>query len=67
MAAGGTIDLKDVAVAGATSAYNATTGLLQVSHGATALATLAFDNATLGAGAFHLGNDGTGHLLLTHG
>ena len=45
--------------------YNATTGLLQISNGTTNVATLAFDKASLGAGTFHIGDDGHGHLLLT--
>ncbi len=59
---GDKIDLKDVA-ASATLNYTAATGLLQISNAATAVATLKFDNATLG---FHGADDGTGHLLITH-
>ena len=59
------IDLKDVLLSGATFAFTAATGLLQISHsGGTNAATLRFE--TLGPGAFHLGNDGGGHIMLTH-
>ena len=61
------IDLKDVLLSGATFAFAAATGLLQISHsGGSNPATLKFETATLGSGAFHLGNDGSGHILLTH-
>ena len=59
---GDKIDLTDVA-ASATLNYTAATGLLQISNAATAVATLKFDNATLG---FNGTDDGTGHLLITH-
>jgi hypothetical protein len=61
---GDKIDLKDLAIAGLTSGYTAATGLLQLSS-PSAAATLAFDNATLGAGTFTLANDGSGHTLVT--
>jgi hypothetical protein len=54
-----------VLLSGATFAFTAATGLLQISHsGGTNAATLRFE--TLGPGAFHLGNDGGGHIMLTH-
>ncbi len=62
---GDQILLKDLAPAGLTAVYSATTGLLQVSNGSTNVATLAFDKASLGAGTFHIGDDGHGHALLT--
>ena len=48
--------------------YNATTGLLLVNQGAaaTTVASLSFDNASLGSGAFQVGHDNSGHLLITH-
>ena len=47
--------------------YNSSTGLLQVTDKVDAkLATLSFDPATLGAGSFHAGDDGSGFLLITH-
>jgi hypothetical protein len=63
---GDKIDLKDMLLSGATFGFTAATGLLQISHGGTNPATLKFETATLGSGAFHLGNDGSGHILLTH-
>ena len=52
--------------AGATiSSYAPGTGLLQLKNGPT-LATLAFQNASLGAGSFHIDDDGSGHVLVTH-
>ena len=63
---GDKIDLADFNFAGAIiDSYTAATGLLQL-HTGTTKATLDFDNATLGAGSFHIANDGTGHVLLTH-
>jgi hypothetical protein len=62
---GATVDLKDIAAAGASMTYTAATGLLQIASGASK-ASLLFDTASLGSGGFHLGNDGTGHLLVTH-
>jgi hypothetical protein len=60
-----TIDLKDIGSAGATMDYNAATGLLQIDSGA-GTASLLFDTTNLGSGVFHLGNDGSGHLMVTH-
>ncbi len=62
---GDSIDLKNLVSAGATDAYNSTTGLLQLTSGSTK-ATQAFQNASLGAGAFHIGSDSHGDVLLTH-
>ena len=63
-AAGDTIDLKSIA---ATEFAYATNGDLQLTgSGGTALATLAFQNSTLGTGTFHLASDGAGGTLLTH-
>jgi len=63
---GDMIDLKHVNAAGTTLAYTASTGLLDVMSGTTTLATLFFQNSTLGSGQFHLANDGSGHALITH-
>lgn len=62
---GDKIDLKDV-MDTATLSYTAASGLLQISSGGSAAATLAFQNSSLGTGSFHAGDDGTGHLLITH-
>jgi len=63
--AGDSIDLKDVAAA-VTLDYSSSSGLLQVMSGTSALATLQFQNATLGSGSFHVMDDGSGHALITH-
>jgi hypothetical protein len=47
--------------------YSAASGDLQIADsGGNALATLAFQNSTLGAGTFHVASDGAGGTLLTH-
>jgi hypothetical protein len=63
--AGDVIDLKGIGPSGLALKYSAATGLLQITGGS-APATLAFQNATLGAGSFHLASDGSGGTLLTH-
>jgi hypothetical protein len=63
---GDSIDLKNMGFAGATiGSYAPGTGLLQLKNGPT-LATLEFQNASLGAGSFHIDDDGSGHVLVTH-
>ena len=64
--AGNVIDFKNIASAGLSFAYSATTGDLQISAAAGAVATLAFQNSTLGAGTFHLATDNAGGTLITH-
>ena len=61
---GDKIDLHDVAFSSITLNFDAASGLLQVSGGAVAKASLLFDNSTLGAGTFQATNDGTGHTLI---
>jgi hypothetical protein len=67
---GDSIEMKGFAFAGASiDSYNAATGLLQLHSGA-ALATLMFQNSSLGAGSggidgFYISND-NGNVLLTH-
>ena len=62
-AAGDTIDLTNIAYAGATLKYSK--GLLQVTDGSTALATLSIQAPTA-SGTFTPHNDGSGHLLITY-
>jgi hypothetical protein len=62
---GDSIDLRDIGAAGATMDFTAATGQLQIASG-TSPASLLFDTASLGAGAFHPRDDGTGHLLVTY-
>ena len=60
------IDLKNLALSGATiDSYTAATGLLQLHSGSTK-ATLAFQNSSLGSGTFHLAADSGTGTLLTH-
>jgi hypothetical protein len=64
---GDQIGLKDVVLAGAGLTFNAGSGLLQITSGSGAgVATLHLDTASLGSGSFHLSDDGTKHVLLTH-
>ena len=56
---------RGISSVGATLAYTPASGVLQVEHGASALAALTFQNSTLGAGNFHMVSD-TGGTLLTH-
>ncbi|HET6196412.1 MAG TPA: hypothetical protein VFE12_11675, partial [Acetobacteraceae bacterium] len=65
-ATGDAILLKNVAPAGLTPVYSAATGIVQLSNGSANAASLMFDKTTLGAGSFHIGDDGHGHALLTH-
>jgi hypothetical protein len=60
---GDSIDLHNFSASGATFAYNSSSGLLQLSSGG-ALATLDFQQSTLGGGSFHLGADASGSGLL---
>ena len=60
------VQLKDLNFTGASIvSYTAATGLLQLANGATK-ATLLFQDSSLGAGSFFIGNDGGGHVLVTH-
>ena len=61
--AGNSIDLHNFSASGATLAYNSSSGLLQLSSGG-ALATLDFQQSTLGGGSFHLAADASGSGLL---
>lgn len=63
--AGDTIDLKNVSASGASLSYTPSTGLLQIMHGSTDLATLHFANATLGSGSFHAATDNAGGMFVT--
>ena len=55
---GDKVDLKNISSVGATFSYNASTGLLQVTNSAHQVATLDFQNSSLGAGSFELASDG---------
>jgi hypothetical protein len=66
--AGDGIDLKGIASAGlGPPAYNSASDDLQITgSGGNAIATLAFQNSSLGAGTFHAASDGAGGTLITH-
>jgi hypothetical protein len=63
-AAGDMIDLENVTASGDTLDYSASTGLLQVMSGSTDVATLAFQESTLGTGTFHIGSDSAGYATI---
>jgi hypothetical protein len=63
---GDTIDLKDIAPTGLALDYSAASALLQIDQGASDVATLSFQNASLGSGAFHIASDLHGGILITH-
>ena len=60
--AGDSIDLHNFSASGATLAYDPTSGLLQLANGGE-LATLDFQQSTLGSGSFHLAADASGSGL----
>ena len=62
--AGDSIDLRNFSASGAALAYDPSSGLLQLSNGGGALATLDFQQSTLGSGSFHLAADASGSGLL---
>jgi hypothetical protein len=62
---GDKIDLRQFGLAGATTQYDATTGLLQLSNSASQRATLGFQPGSLGSGSFHLAPDGGSGILIT--
>ena len=65
--AGDSIDLKGIGSAGLNLNYNSASGVLHVSaSGGGIVASLQFQNSSLGAGSFHLQSDNTGGSLLTH-
>jgi hypothetical protein len=65
--AGDAIDFKAVGSAGITLDYTSSPGLLQVASGGAAVASLVFQNSSLGAGTFHAADDGFGHTIITLG
>jgi hypothetical protein len=60
--AGDSIDIHNFSASGATLAYDPTSGLLQLANGGE-LATLDFQQSTLGSGSFHLAADASGSGL----
>ncbi len=65
--AGDVIDLKTIAASGLILNYSASTGDLQVtSASGSILATLRFQNSSLGSGSFHAATDNAGGVLISH-
>ena len=65
--AGDTIDLHGFSAAAAALLYNPANGLLQVTNGSSQVATLDFQNSTLGSGSFNpVASDGGGGIKITH-
>jgi hypothetical protein len=65
--AGDVIDVRGIGSTGLGINYSAASGDLQITgSGGAALATLAFQNSTLGAGTFHAAADPFGGALITH-
>ena len=64
---GDKIDLKNISSVGVTLSYNSTTGLLQVTNGASQVATLDFQNTSLGSGFFDATTDGGTGTFITLG
>jgi hypothetical protein len=65
--AGDLIDFKGIASTGLGLNYSATSGDLQLTNSAgAAMATLLFQNSTLGTGVFRSASDGAGGTLITH-
>jgi len=64
--AGDVIDLKGIAAAGLKLNYNATTGDLQITTSSGGVvATLQFQNSSLGTGSFHAVTDNAGGAFIT--
>jgi hypothetical protein len=64
--AGDTIDLHSFSATGAALPYNPANGLLQITNGSSQVATLDFQNSTLGTGSFSFASDGGGGIKITH-
>jgi aminoglycoside/choline kinase family phosphotransferase len=46
--------------------YNPANGLLQITNGSSQVATLDFQNSTLGTGSFNVASDASGGIKITH-
>jgi hypothetical protein len=64
--AGDMVDIQNFGTAGLTDIYTKATDLLQISNGASQVATLDFQHTTLGSGSFHIIGDGGSGILITH-
>jgi hypothetical protein len=63
---GDIVDLYSFSAAAAALLYNPASGLLQVTNGSSQVATLDFQNSTLGSGSFSFASDGGGGIKVTH-
>jgi uncharacterized repeat protein (TIGR03803 family) len=61
------IDLKGIASAGLEFSNSTQTGDFELTRGGAAVATLAFQNSSLGPGVFSLAADGSGGTIIAHG
>ena len=64
--AGDSIDLHGYLATAAALLYNPANGVLQITNGASQVATLDFQNSTLGTGSFSFASDGNGGMLIKH-
>ena len=63
---GDIVDLHSFSAAAAALLYNPANGLLQVTNGSSQVATLDFQNSTLGSGSFSFASDGSGGVKISH-
>ena len=63
---GDIVDLHSFSAAAAALLYNPASGLLQVTNGSSQVATLDFQNSTLGSGSFSFAPDGSGGVKISH-
>ncbi len=63
---GDSVDILGFSATGDALSYNALTGVLQLSNSTSQLASLAFQNSSLGSGSFHAATDGGTGILITH-
>jgi hypothetical protein len=63
---GDIVDLHSFSAAAAALLYNPASGLLQVTNGSSQVATLDFQNSTLGSGSFSFASDGSGGVKISH-
>jgi hypothetical protein len=61
------IDLPQFASTNVALNFNSSTGVLQISNGASQLASLKFQVSSLGIGTFHATSDGSSGTFITHG
>jgi hypothetical protein len=65
-AAGDIIDIHGLSPTAAQLLYSPTNGMLQITNGSGQVATMDFQNSTLGTGTFSFASDGSSGLKITH-